>query len=447
MRFFNLFLLIPLFLLGQEMITVDLPLDHPLIPLYLSSTSSENSTLGSDYLQKLDQVLRFDLGHNGMTEPFMTNSKLERLASPSQWSSAAAIKEWKANGILYVISSKIQGNKASFTLLSTSNMGVKSLDEVVLTGNLNQDRQTLHKVADTIHSTLFGTEGIASHRFIFTRKTREAKGTTRSYLVESDWDGENQKILLQSPHLIVTPFLVPASSGHLPKSYLYVSYELGQPKIFLATLDGKGSNRLTYLKGNQLTPSISRQRDKVAFINDSLGNPDLFLMEIKEGSVTQEAPRRIFQFPGATNASPSFSPDGKTIAFVSSKDGSTRIYLVKIPEKGTSLKEVKAQLLTTQQKEASAPAWSPDGTKIAFCAKNGETHRQIWVYDLQKKAEKQLTFGPGDKENPTWAANSLHLIFNVRQSDEVNDLYLMNLHQSETVPIVVGNGQNRFPSW
>jgi len=447
MQFFSLLFFIPLFLFGNEMITVDLPLDHPLMPLYLSSITAEKTDLTADYLQKLDQVLRFDLGHNGMTEPFMANSKLERLASPSQWNSSVAIKEWKANGILYVISAKVQGNKGSFTLLSTGNMGVKSLDDVALTGNLSQDRQTLHKIADTIHATLFGTEGIASRRFIFTRKTRDAKGSTRSYLVEADWDGENQKILLNSPHLIVTPFLVPASSGHFPKSCLYVSYELGQPKIFLATLDGKGSNRLTYLKGNQLTPSISQGRDKIAFINDSLGNPDLFLMEINEGAAAQEAPRRIFQFPGATNASPAFSPDGKTIAFVSSKDGSTRIYLLKIPEKGASLKDVKAQLLTTQQKEASAPAWSPDGTRVAFCAKNGETHRQIWVYDLQKKTEKQLTFGPGDKENPTWAANSLHLIFNVRQNDETSDLYLMNLHQSNTVPIVVGGGQNRFPSW
>ncbi len=429
------------------MITVALPLDHPLIPLYLASFSSKGTDLPADYIQKLDQVLRFDLAHNGTTDPFITNGKLEKLASPSQWTTTSALLEWKANGILYVISPKIEGNKASFTLLSTSNLGAKSLDDVTLTGNINQDRQTLHKVADTIHLNLFGSEGVASRRFIFTRKTKDAKGQTRSYLVESDWDGENQKVLQNSHHLLVTPFLVPASPGHLPKSYLYVSYELGQPKIFLATLDGKGNNRLTYVKGNQLTPSISFQRDKIAFINDSLGNPDLFLMDLKEGKETQEAPRRIFQFTGATNASPAFSPDGTTIAFVSSKDGATRIYTLKIPEKGTSLKSVKAQLLTTQQREASAPAWSPDGTKIAFCAKGGEGNRQIWVYDLQKKEEKQLTFGPGDKENPSWAANSLHLIFNVRQNDETSDLYLMNLHQSQAIPIVVGNGQNRFPSW
>lgn len=447
MKFFNLILLIPFFLVSNETITVELPLEHPLIPIYLASFSSKGTELKAEYLKELDTILRFDLAHNGMTEPFMTNAKLEKLASPILWNSPAAIAEWKANRLLYVIAPKIEGNKASFSLISTSNLGVKSLDDVILTGNLNQDRQTLHKVADTIHYSLFGTEGIASRRFIFTRKTNDSKGLSRSYLVEADWDGENQKILLNSPHLLVTPYLVPASTGHLPKSFLYVSYELGQPKIFLSSLDGKTSQRVTYIKGNQLTPSISFQRDKLAFVNDSLGNPDLFLLDLKEGNVPPEAPRRIFQFPGATNASPAFSPDGKQIAFVSSKDGSTRIYTLKIPEKGMSLKDVKAQLLTTQQREASAPAWSPDGSKIAFCAKGTEGFRQIWVYDLQKKEEKQLTFGPGNKENPTWASNSLHLIFNVRQTDETSDLYLMNLHQSQVVPIVVGNGQNRFPSW
>lgn len=433
--------------MGDDPITVSLPLAHPLLPVYIGSFSGKGSTLSADYLKKLDEVLKFDLSHNGMTEAFDYNSKLEKLSNPSQWTTAPALAEWKANTLLYVISPKIEGNKASFSLLSTSNQGVKLLDDVVLTGTLAQDRQTLHKVADTIHTALFGSEGIASRRFIFTRKSKDAKGVSRSYLVEADYDGENQKTLLSSPHLLVTPFIIPTGSGRIPKGFLYVSYELGQPKIFLSTLDGKECRRLTYIKGNQLTPSISFQRDKIAFINDSLGNPDLFLMELKDDAAAQEAPRRIFQFTGATNASPVFSPDGKNIAFVSSKDGATRIYLLKIPEKGTSLKNVKPQLLTTQQREASAPAWSPDGNKVAFCAKGQEGNRQIWVYDLQKKEEKQLTFGPGDKENPTWAANSLHLIFNVRQSDESSDLYLMNLHQSKTIAIVTGNGQNRFPSW
>ena len=440
------FLLLPLLLVG-ETITVALPLDHPLLPLYLSQINAKDSDLSADYIQKLDQVLRFDLGHNGMTDIAAYNGKLEKLSNPGTWNTPGSIQEWREKGVLYVVTPKIEGRTASFTLLSTTNQGIKALDGIALTGNINTDRQTLHKVADTIHSTLFNKEGIASRRFIFTRKSNNDRGGSQSYLVEADWDGANQEVLLDSNHLIVTPCLIPAKAGSQPKSCLYVSYELGQPKIFISSLEGKGRNRVTYLKGNQLTPAISPQRDRIAFINDSLGNPDLFLLEIMEDGTAKEPPRRIYTFPKSTNASPSFGPDGKNLAFVSSKDGATRIYLLKIPEKDANIRNLKPQLITTHQKEASAPSWSPDGSKIAFCAKGADSARQIWVYDMDKKEERQLTFGPGDKENPTWAPNNLHLIFNVRKSEDNNELYLMNLNQSEATAIVSGKGQNRFPSW
>ena len=439
-------LLFPFFLMG-ETIQVALPLDQPLLPLYLSHFSAKESDLNADYLQKLDTVLLFDLNHNGMTEAVATNSKLEKIALPPIWNTQPALKEWRDKGILYVVVPKIEGKTASFHLLSTTNEGVKLLDGISLTGNLAEDRQKLHKVADTIYFSLFGKEGIASRRFIFTRKVRTDKGASHSYLVESDFDGANQQVLFESNHLIVTPCLIPAKANYQPKSCLYVSYELGQPKIFISSLEGKGRKRVTYLKGNQLTPAISPDRDRIAFINDSLGNPDLFLLEFSEEGASAEPPRRIYTFPKSTNASPSFSPDGKSVAFVSSKDGATRIYVLKIPEKGATIGNLKPQLLTMHQREASAPCWSPDGTKIAYCAKGVEPERQIWIYDLEKKAERQLTFGPGDKENPTFAPNSLHLIFNVRRGDESSELYLMNLNQTEALPIVTGPGQNRFPSW
>jgi len=175
------------------------------------------------------------------------------------------------------------------------------------------------------------------------------------------------------------------------------------------------------------------------------GNPDLFLQGINPETGATEKPRQIFRANRAVQSTPTFSPDGKRIAFVSNKDGSPRVYVMTIPPPSTKLEDIKVQLLSKQSRESTAPNWSPDGTKIAYCAMT-QGVRQLWIYDFDKKEERQLTQGPGNKENPVWAPNSLHLAFNSTGANG-SELYLLNLHQPQAVKITSGAGEKHFPSW
>lgn len=192
-------------------------------------------------------------------------------------------------------------------------------------------------------------------------------------------------------------------------------------------------------------PAISPKRDKLAFISDVTGNPDLFILPFNPDEGTVGKPYQIFSTRQGTQGTPTFSPDGKQIAFVSNKDGSPRIYKMKVPEAGASIKNLQAVLLTKLSRESSAPAWSPDGKKIAYCALTNGV-RQIWIYDLEKNRERQLTRGPGNKENPTWAPNSLHIMFN-SSDKKACELYFINLNQTEATKITTGPGEKRFPNW
>ena len=131
-----------------------------------------------------------------------------------------------------------------------------------------------------------------------------------------------------------------------------------------------------------------------------------------------------------------------TIAFVSDKDGPPRIYT--IPANSYE-KRADAKMITKQNKESSCPAWSPDGTKLAYSAKTNAV-RQIWIYDFKTGEERQLTAGPGNKENPCWAPDSLHLVFNSTDPFS-SELFLVNLNQPEAIKLAHGPGKKHYPTW
>jgi TolB protein len=405
------------FLFSEELI-VSLETVRQLIPISITPFVDENSGLSKENIRLLEKVFRFDFDQNGTTT---VTSK------PQDYS-------------LYSIEILIKERKLNARIISKEND--KKIEGIILTGNANKDRHLIHQVADTIHKALFGENGVASTRFLYVLK-KEEKETSEVW--EADYDGENAMQLTHNSGYAVTPTYIPPKQGAAPGSFFYVSYQTGQPKIFVASLKEGVGRRFSSIPGNQLMPAISRQRDQVAFIGDASGTTDLFLQKFNPEQGVIGKPRQIFTGKMSAQGSPTFSPDGKNIAFVSDKDGSPRIYIIEIPPTGTALKDIKTTQISRVNAENTAPNWSPDGKKLAYCART-KGIRQIWIYDFAENIEKQLTQGPRNKENPSWGPNSTHLIYNTSDRNEC-ELYLINLNNPLPVKISSGEGEKRFPSW
>lgn len=423
--------LLPLFLLicfttlsAEEPIIVRLATEKQLVPVKLDPVRDDNAGLSSNYLKQLNDVLRFDLNNNGRTTT-------EKKAGQDSF---------------YTVRLTVANRTLQAQLFAAHSDSAKGISGVALSGKISEDRRKIHKVADVIYKALFNSEGIATTKILYTMKNSSLKQEEwLSDVWEADYDGANAHQLTRNAGYCVTPTYIPPKPGFNAGNFLYVSYKTGQPKIYIGSLKSGSGQRLTMIRSNQLMPTITRQRDQVAFICDVTGNPDLFLQPFDSLQGAVGKPRQIFASHLATQGTPTFSPDGKQIAFVSDKDGSPRVYAMDIPNPGTSLKQIRPKLISKYARGSTAPAWSPDGKKIAYCSLTEGT-RQIWIYDFEKDEEFQITKGSGHKENPTWAPNSLSLIFNTNQNNR-GELYLVNLSGSKATKITSGTGHKRFPSW
>lgn len=430
----------------RDSMEVRLSTESRLSPLYLAPLSSNSESFSALYLDSLLAVLHFDFAHNGFTQIIKSSSELDNLTDSEQFGTVENMQTWKNKNIAYVLKGILLENSLSLQVINTLESSIKQSPPLPLSGNLDKDRKQIHRLSDILHKELFKKEGIASTKILYAYKPpANSEANWISEIWEMDYDGGNPKQVTHEQTCSISPFYLPPKASCLSGGFLYVSYRSGQPKIYAASLKGGAGKRVIYLGGNQFMPTVSLQRDRIAFISDITGNPDLFVQDFDPEKGVQGKPQQIFSARQATQGSPSFSPDGKRIAFVSNKDGSPKIYIIDIPKPGASLKEIRPILISKRNRENSAPAWSPDGTKIAYCARTSGD-RQIWVYDIESKEEKQMTQGPGNKENPSWAPNSLHIAFNTVSQDAAQ-LYFIHLNDREATLIPSLKGEKRYPSW
>ncbi|MDF2549444.1 MAG: tolB [Chlamydiales bacterium] len=420
--------------LASSELVVRLSTEKALLPVSLKLECSDGS-ISKGYADSLFKILQFDLAHNGMTEV------VELPASAA--GQKMGVDAYREMRITYAIEARVEHKKLQCRLISTAQETADVIENMPLTGHIAEDRQLIHQLHDSLHQKMFDHPGIASTRILYTVRERKVPHDARTWtaeVYECDSDGANIRKLTSEGSYAVTPTYIPPKKGGRPGSFFYVSYRLGQPKIFVASLKDGIGRRLSYLRGNQLMPAINASGSQVALVSDVTGSTDLFLLSFSKEAGVIGKPRQIFSKLNSSQASPCFSPDGSQLAFVSDKDGSPKIYLLPLVPGG------KPVLLTKRNRESTAPSWSPDGSKIAFTALT-QGVRQIWVVDLATGTETQLTQGAGDKENPSFAPNGLHLVYNQAEGTHRAELYIIDLKRLKPFKISDGKGEKRFPCW
>ncbi|MBF5059430.1 Tol-Pal system protein TolB [Candidatus Neptunochlamydia vexilliferae] len=375
--------------------------------------------LNSPLNKELSDVLAFDLNNNGST--YITDQETSDFRVDIE---------------------KMGKSFRAVVSLARKEM-TKSFGPYRLSGNFASDRRVIHQFSDEVTALVSGKAGIASSRILYALQVPE--GTQwKSEIWEADYDGKNKRQITREKSYCITPTFFPCEGAFTDNKFLYVNYKNGQPKIYISSFDKAQGTPLVSLRGNQLLPAISKKGDMMAFISDASGRADLFVQPFNRTYGPMGKPIQAFSFPRSVQASPTFRPDGKKIAFVSDKNGTPRIFLINTPSPGRRLKP-RPLCITKKYRHNTCPSWSPDGTKLAYSAIVDGT-RQIMVYDFLTKEEIQLTAGKSHKENPSWSPNSLHIVYNTVDPSS-SELFIINLKQKESLQITSGSGKKHYPAW
>ena len=149
-------------------------------------------------------------------------------------------------------------------------------------------------------------------------------------------------------------------------------------RLKVADADGARESLMLESKQPIMSPSWSPDGEDLAYVSFETGRPAIFRQNL--AAATRE---QLTNFTGL-NGAPSWSPDGKTLAMVLSKDGNPELYSL-------DLASGKLTRLTRHFAIDTEPAWMPDGKHILFTSDRGGTP-QIYKLKLADRSVERITF-------------------------------------------------------
>lgn len=194
-----------------------------------------------------------------------------------------------------------------------------------------------------------------------------------------------------------------------------------RPGIYEMRDDGSGRSRLL---GYGWDPAVSPDGGRIAFAVTRRGGTDLYLMKANGTHVRRLTHERVRH----SNSAPSWSPDGKRIAFQSIHGRGLGRWDIRILTLATG----EVERFTNAKSIECCPDWSPDGMRIAFASERGwapdsEGNWDVYVKDLETGEVTRLTRSLAIDGYPSWSPDGSAIVFTSQRGGGVSHLWMKEL--------------------
>jgi Tol biopolymer transport system component len=210
--------------------------------------------------------------------------------------------------------------------------------------------------------------------------------------------------------------------------------------LYIMKPDGSGIRPMDNLEGDSGDHACSPHDNRIAFTSTSLRTgAGIHVVSIDGSSQAVLTASREVSF------SPTWSPDGRKLAFVSIRNGLYEIYMMN--DDGTHRTPITHNAATN-----TAPAWSPDGQRIAFVSRLRDLidplgfNDDVFVVDVDGSHLRRLTYGGTQEYYPAWSPDGQRIAYTSGR-DGSSELYVMDADGGETRQLTANGSFNYAPAW
>jgi TolB protein len=330
---------------------------------------------------------------------------------------------WKSIGIEVVCKGKIQKINGDLVLEA---FVYDTLDGALMLAKRYRTRtedwkKIVHRLADDIVLAITGEKGIMSSKIVFV-----SGGRNRKDIYMADMDGSNLKKMTNYKSITLSPSISPNS-----RYLAYTSYREGKPNLYITDIENnrelytdradgmktgttwignttfgyshtsgrfstiytlnvenKDKNIVQRNEGIATSPSFTPDGSKMVFVSDMYGSPQIFIKDLPSGT-----PKRL-TYSGTYNTSPVLSPKGDLIAFVAKFEGAFEICTMNL--------DGSNQRVLTVGGINDSPQFSPCGRYIIYSSNKGGKYN-VYLMLSNGESKKMLQFTDGEETQPKFA--------------------------------------------
>jgi TolB protein len=307
----------------------------------------------------------------------------------------------------------------------------------VLAKQYNEDpsedsaRQVAHRFADEIIFRLGGgVPGIAETKIYYVKM-----GGGNKEIWEMDYDGANQHAVTSLGTISISPRVSPDNSR---LAFSSLGREGFQIKMYSLLL-----NRMVNFPaagGTNLSPAWSPNGKEIAYSSSRSHDPEIWISDVN-GSLA----RQVTSLRGP-DVSPTYNPKtGEQIAWISGRTGLPQLYIMNTDGSGVTR--------LTDGGYVTSPSWSPNGQFIAFAwdrkyGPGAPGGQDIYVMNVATKWWIQLTHDGGRCDFPSWSPDGRHIVYANSADGKADHMKIMTMLSGDGSQkrALTGNGGD-MPNW